>query len=425
LSLADDVTVGGNFKINGTTVIDSSRNLTNIGTISSGNISADRFILPSTASAANQYIYTNNTNTGTGSLTIQSGEGSAAYGGGLVLYSHSHASKAGWVTAGISSGSGGKFSVNNQGIGGGTDVFTVDASGNTVANGTISSGTITSSGQINAGTNLVAGTSVYSNNGVYYGSTTLSLKNNTSGSFLSFAANANATFAGTISSGAITADGLTVGDNEWIYAGNGADLKIGHDGSSNIIRSQGHPLYIDSNGINFRGYSPYTNHMSIASNGDISFYNDSANQGLFWDSSTSRLGLGTTNPAVPLHVIGDIATSTRLASDTINGYTGGSTPLTIQTGGTQNIVLGTNNTTALVIDSSQNATFSGSVTATTGFTTAANTRVQASSGMLFLNGPSALTFEVGAGSEKMRLTSTGLGIGTSSPSRKVSVWDHC
>ena len=63
----------------------------------------------------------------------------------------------------------------------------------------------------------------------------------------------------------------------------------------------------------------------------------------------------------------------------------------------------------------------GTVTSTTGFTTAANTRVQASSGMLFLNGPSAIPFEVGAGSEKMRLTSTGLGIGTASPSTKLTV----
>ena len=46
-------------------------------------------------------------------------------------------------------------------------------------------------------------------------------------------------------------------------------------------------------------------------------------------------------------------------------------------------------------------TVTGTVTSTTGFTTAANTRVQASSGMLFLNAPSAIPFEIGAGSEKM------------------------
>ena len=43
--------------------------------------------------------------------------------------------------------------------------------------------------------------------------------------------------------------------------------------------------------------------------------------------------------------------------------------------------------------------------------------------MLFLNGPSALAFEVGAGSEKMRLTSTGLGIGTQSPNTTLTLSD--
>ena len=39
-----------------------------------------------------------------------------------------------------------------------------------------------------------------------------------------------------------------------------------------------------------------TNRMKIDSNGDISFYNDAAAQALFWDSSASALGLGTTTP---------------------------------------------------------------------------------------------------------------------------------
>ena len=102
-----------------------------------GNVYGDRFILPTTAGAANQWIYTNNTATGTGSLTIQAGAGSAGYGGGLRLYSHAHASKPGWVTAGISLSSGGKFSVNTQGTGGGTEKFTVDASGNGIFAGSI------------------------------------------------------------------------------------------------------------------------------------------------------------------------------------------------------------------------------------------------------------------------------------------------
>jgi len=55
----------------------------------------------------------------------------------------------------------------------------------------------------------------------------------------------------------------------------------------------------------------------------------------------------------------------------------------------------------------------GTVTAD-GLTFGSNHRIQGTGG-LFLGGSSATVFEVGAGSEKMRLTSTGLGIGEPSP----------
>jgi len=77
----------------------------------------------------------------TGSLNLQAGQGSAAFGGGLIMYGHSHASKPGWVTAGISSGSGGRFSVNTQGLGGGTEVATIDAAAAMVLGATGLSGT--------------------------------------------------------------------------------------------------------------------------------------------------------------------------------------------------------------------------------------------------------------------------------------------
>ena len=94
--------------------------------------------------------------------------------------------------------------------------------------------------------------------------------------------------------GTATMDGLEIGDNQWIYAGNGADLKIGHDGTDNIIRAQGSPLYIDANGTTFRGYSPYTKHMDIASNGDISFYEDTGTTPkFFWDASAEDLQIGS------------------------------------------------------------------------------------------------------------------------------------
>jgi hypothetical protein len=88
----------------------------------------------------------NDTTTGTGSLTLQAGAGSAGFGGGYTLYGNAHATYPGWTMAGISAGSGGKFAVNTTGTGGGTNVFTVDDSGNVVANATIKGATTISVG---------------------------------------------------------------------------------------------------------------------------------------------------------------------------------------------------------------------------------------------------------------------------------------
>jgi hypothetical protein len=42
--------------------------------------------------------------------------------------------------------------------------------------------------------------------------------------------------------------------------------------------------------------------LRIEADGDIAFYDDANNQGLFWDASTARLGIGETSPASPLSV---------------------------------------------------------------------------------------------------------------------------
>jgi cytoskeletal protein CcmA (bactofilin family) len=50
--------------------------------------------------------------------------------------------------------------------------------------------------------------------------------------------------------------------------------------------------------------------QSIASNGDISFYNTAGNsQALFWDASAESLGIGTTSPASVLHAKGGSVTT--------------------------------------------------------------------------------------------------------------------
>jgi hypothetical protein len=86
------------------------------------------------------------TNTYAGLYIMQAGEGSAGFGGAFIAYGHSHATKAGWTTAGISQGSAGRFSVNTQGTGGGIDVFTVDTSGNGVFNGSVTATSFIRSG---------------------------------------------------------------------------------------------------------------------------------------------------------------------------------------------------------------------------------------------------------------------------------------
>lgn len=85
--------------------------------------------------ASARYVIIDETNTGTTQFITQAGGGSATFGGAMNLFGHSHSTKSGWVTAGISSGAGagateGRFTVNNSALGGGTDVFTVLRTGN-------------------------------------------------------------------------------------------------------------------------------------------------------------------------------------------------------------------------------------------------------------------------------------------------------
>ncbi len=215
-------------------------------------------------------------------------------------------------------------------------------------------------------------------------------------------------------------------DSVKVIFGNGDDLQIFHDGSNSFINNtsgNAGNLSIKSSGINLMSAASET-YATFAADGAATLYHNNAAK------------INTTSTG--LNVTGNITTSTTLSSfhdrvrivngsaqinigqwDTVNHRieTDANRPFKIYSyNTTSGIALGISGSDKLtILGNGSGISVAGSVTSTTGFTTGANTRVQASSGMLFLNGPSAVTFEVGAGSEKMRLTSTGLGIGTSSP----------
>jgi len=103
----------------------------------------EAFRLTPSVGAARYIILDGATAAATGTLQLQAGGGSASFGGGLIMYSASHATKPGWVSAGLSSQGGNFFTVNNQGTGVGTDVFTVSSAGNVVANGSLTAASAT------------------------------------------------------------------------------------------------------------------------------------------------------------------------------------------------------------------------------------------------------------------------------------------
>jgi hypothetical protein len=148
--------------------------------------------------------------------------------------------------------------------------------------------------------------------------------------------------------GSVTADGLTVDGNARIEEiGAIAKLTLERGGSANAADSAAVDLLetnAGSEGANFG--DPATNGFRLKldgsandfliqsgasgtvntrfgidrDSGDISFYDDAAAQGLFWDSSASRLGLGTTTPSAKLSIYdASSADSTGLVIS--NGYT--------------------------------------------------------------------------------------------------------
>jgi len=116
-----------------------------------------------------------------------------------------------------------------------------------------------------------------------------------------------------VSMGAVTLDGLTVQTTQ-------GDIAIANSASSlNFTRAGTNYIRATDAAGHFKfitGANDFaTQRLNIASNGDISFYDDTGStQGLFWDASAERLGIGTTSPTAPLEVSGNIIATGNLIS---------------------------------------------------------------------------------------------------------------
>ena len=169
---------------------------TGAATFSSSVTATRYFITPDGTN--NVYNFVNATSSYAGKYIFQAGGGSAGFGGAIAAYGHSHATKPGWITAGISASSGGKFSVNASALGDSTDVFTVDASGAGVFNSSVTAASLVVSGdatingvRVGRGPNSLSGNTVLGTtvlNGVTTGTNnvaigSLALRGTTTGSY--------------------------------------------------------------------------------------------------------------------------------------------------------------------------------------------------------------------------------------------------
>ena len=114
--------------------------------------------------------------------------------------------------------------------------------------------------------------------------------------------------------GTVTADAATLSGTSPVLSYSDTDnsitAQIGSGTSDfNIATTSAHNLDIRTNN---------TRRMVVESGGDISFYADNGTtQGLFWDASTQRLGLGTTSPSKVLDVRDNDATGTTTSSNRV------------------------------------------------------------------------------------------------------------
>jgi hypothetical protein len=73
--------------------------------------------------------------------------------------------------------------------------------------------------------------------------------------------------------GTVTSDGVSVGDNEYIYVGAGNDLAIWHDGTNTLIRESGAgSFYIDGTNLNLRNGGGTATYANFVDGGAATLY---------------------------------------------------------------------------------------------------------------------------------------------------------
>ena len=196
--------------------------------------------------------------------------------------------------------------------------------------------------------------------------------------------------------GTVTSDALTVqtAQGDISIDNSSSTLNFARAGASYIraTNSLGHFNFIT-------GANNFTNkRLQIASNGDISFYDDTGTtQGLFWDASAESLGIGTTSPSRKVAIF-----------DSVDGYNLELSQTGAYNSGLQSGIVFTgkyntgNNVTNL-------ASIRGGKENTTNWDFGGNLRFYTRT-----NG--------GVDTERLRINSSGnVGIGTNSPARNLHV----
>ncbi|MDB3890538.1 hypothetical protein N9350_01245 [Gammaproteobacteria bacterium] len=159
--------------------------------------------------------------------------------------------------------------------------------------------------------------------------------------------------SGNFSAGTVTADGLSLGDNDKATFGNSNDLEIYHDGAASIIRDAG------TGNLSLRSNGTYTEIMNGGATETLARFNNNSSVQLYYNNAlklaTTSTGIDVTGTAEAYKVeIGDGSaggTSEILFSDNVSGrgkilYDHSSNPETM--------LLQTTGTTAISIDNAQN-----------------------------------------------------------------------